>query len=117
MERPTYRLGKYEAVVHCPNHSLVVLTPEEYLAQMSQPDVLWKCPICNTTADWSDENYEAWGGNQPKKYSCPVCNGTGYVTCKRCNGTGFYGTEVCCGGTDDCPRCNGTGEVGEDDND
>lgn len=114
MERPTYELGKYEAVVYCPTHKEVVLTKEEYISQMKQPDEFWKCPICGSNAIWSDENYEVWIDEQPKKYPCPTCDGSGSVTCKRCHGSGFYGNEICCGGTDDCPTCDGSGEVDED---
>jgi hypothetical protein len=46
----------------CYEHSQVFLTLEEYSYQMSRPDSLWKCPLCGEVADWDDDNYELYLG-------------------------------------------------------
>ena len=38
---------------------LVELSEQEYTRQMSRPDSLWECPNCQSTAQWSDEVFEA----------------------------------------------------------
>lgn len=45
--------------VSCFNCGQVFLTRAEYLAQMSNPDALWKCTICGEHACFDDDNYEA----------------------------------------------------------
>ena len=37
---------------------LVYLTEEEYHLQMRMADYTWRCPICNGTAHWNDDNFE-----------------------------------------------------------
>lgn len=33
------------------------LTPEQYNAQMSNPDAMWKCPVTQEFGHWDDEWY------------------------------------------------------------
>lgn len=49
-----------------PGHGcgLVYLTEDEYDRQMSAPSKTWRCPLCRYDADWSDENYEGFYGDQ-----------------------------------------------------
>lgn len=105
--------GEKEAAIICPVHRHVNLCRSDYLTQLSRPDSFWKCPICGSTSDWDDDNYDLWcQQNIGTWQKCEVCNGTGIVTCKRCGGTGWVGGlagEICCGGTDDCPGCDGAG--------
>lgn len=107
-----YTLGATEAVVICPNHLYVPLTPEEYMNQLSKPDSFWKCPLCGYTAERPDQNYEVWCDDDTEE--CETCRGSGQVICKSCGGSGWvsgrYG-EICCGGTDTCPTCDGDGYV------
>jgi len=42
----------------CPNHGEVELTEEQYIAQLMNPDALWKCPICNYPSDFDQDKYE-----------------------------------------------------------
>lgn len=44
--------------VICPNHHRVFLTPEQYNAEMSNPDARWTCPKCGAVAEFDDANYE-----------------------------------------------------------
>ncbi len=46
--------------VICPNHGEVFLTHEQYMAQMYEVDVMWKCPICSEYSEWNDENFDEW---------------------------------------------------------
>jgi hypothetical protein len=41
-----------------PGCGLVYMTEQQYEAQMSRPDALWRCPRCNGDARFDDENYE-----------------------------------------------------------
>jgi hypothetical protein len=34
------------------------LTKDQYIAQMSDADSLWRCPICGSIAQWDDARYE-----------------------------------------------------------
>ena len=58
-------LGMHPYVVICPEHKHMVMSQEEYMAQMYKPNELWKCPICGQTAYWSDDDYEAWCDMNP----------------------------------------------------
>lgn len=46
--------------VNCREHHLVFLTYVEYYCQMNDADSEWRCPRCNSTAIWDDDNYEEW---------------------------------------------------------
>ena len=48
------------AVRCCCSPTLVYLTEDEYLSQLSRPDNRWSCPRCGKTAKWDDDNYEAY---------------------------------------------------------
>ena len=39
-------------------HGLVYLTDSEYDRQMMAADYGWRCPLCNSDASWSDDNFE-----------------------------------------------------------
>lgn len=47
--------------VICPVHGPMMLTREQYMAQLSAADSLWVCPSCGRAAEWDDDNYEAHG--------------------------------------------------------
>lgn len=44
--------------VVCPTHGKVVLTEEQYNAQMDRPDNRWYCPICTQEAYWDDDHHD-----------------------------------------------------------
>lgn len=41
----------------CPVHGRVSLSEEEYTRQLSNPDVLWRCHVCGSIADFDDDRY------------------------------------------------------------
>lgn len=43
--------------VICEEHGQMFLSKENYMKQLSNPDALWKCPICGVSASFDDENY------------------------------------------------------------
>lgn len=45
--------------VLCDDHGQQFLTAEEYVYQMSRPDLLWRCPRCGEFAHWDDDEYDA----------------------------------------------------------
>jgi hypothetical protein len=47
--------------VHCRGCGLVHLSHHEYTRQMNRSNTLWVCPNCRENAQWSDEEYEAYG--------------------------------------------------------
>jgi hypothetical protein len=55
-----FELGKQMGAVICQNCGNVALTDEQYDYEMSRPDSLWICPICNSTAIWDDDNYDLY---------------------------------------------------------
>lgn len=50
----------YAILCKTPTCGKVYLTEQEYLAQMSQPNLRWCCPVCDKVAEWDDETFEAY---------------------------------------------------------
>lgn len=46
------------AGVICPAHGKVDLTYENYMRQLYNPWVFWKCPICEAYSEFDDDRYE-----------------------------------------------------------
>jgi hypothetical protein len=46
------------AGVLCRLHGPVDIDEQEYEKQMSNPNVLWKCPKCNCVAEFDDDRFE-----------------------------------------------------------
>jgi hypothetical protein len=45
--------------VLCDDHGQQFLTEEQYDHQMNRPDSLWRCPRCEESAHWDDDEYDA----------------------------------------------------------
>lgn len=41
-----------------PSCGQVLISEDEYLNQLDEPDALWRCPHCGSTANFDDEYFE-----------------------------------------------------------
>lgn len=49
--------------VICPTDGVVYLTNRQYDYQMEHAEALWICPKCNKLAEWDQDNYEKYYGD------------------------------------------------------
>lgn len=51
-------MSNYQYGVICPDHGEQELSEQEYIAQMMNPNALWKCPLCRQASYWDDDCWE-----------------------------------------------------------